>query len=115
MIVKPTNRDDSWFVESCKMHLWQLWHMKHMCPITFNLLNSCHPNQHAGSSGNFFLRVLMPTFKCVPYRSYLSVTPPNGGEITLAKHPKAWEEWEMQKVGDKVAFKSFHGTYLSTK
>lgn len=46
--------------------------------------------------------------------SYLSVAPPNGGFFTLARHPKAWEEWEMQRVGDKVAFKSHHGTYLST-
>lgn len=45
----------------------------------------------------------------------MSVTPPNGGEPTLARHPKAWEEWDMERVGDKVAFKSHHGTYLSMK
>jgi hypothetical protein len=45
----------------------------------------------------------------------MSVSPPNGGEPTLARHPKAWEEWDMERVGDKVAFKSHHGTYLSMK
>lgn len=38
MIVRPSNQDDSWFVEDCKMHLWQLWHRKHLCPVTYNLL-----------------------------------------------------------------------------
>ena len=49
------------------------------------------------------------------YSHYLSVTPPNGGKIWLSGHPKAWEEWEMVRVGDKVAFKSHHGTWLSQK
>lgn len=47
------------------------------------------------------------------HNHYLSVTPPNGGTIWQGLHPQAWEEWEMVKVGNKVAFKSHHNTYLS--
>jgi len=45
--------------------------------------------------------------------SFLSVSPPNGGEVRMSKHPNRWEEWEMEKVGDRVAFKSHHNTFLS--
>jgi len=44
---------------------------------------------------------------------YLSVSPPDGGLVSLSSHPKLWEEWTMEKVGDKIAFKSHHATFLS--
>lgn len=48
--------------------------------------------------------------------SYMSVTPPVGGSIVLTDHPRDWEVWRVEQVGDKVALRSVvHGTYLSEK
>eukprot|EP00281_Chroomonas_sp_CCMP1168_P031949 CAMPEP_0206245924 /NCGR_PEP_ID=MMETSP0047_2-20121206/18967_1 /ASSEMBLY_ACC=CAM_ASM_000192 /TAXON_ID=195065 /ORGANISM="Chroomonas mesostigmatica_cf, Strain CCMP1168" /LENGTH=324 /DNA_ID=CAMNT_0053671277 /DNA_START=113 /DNA_END=1087 /DNA_ORIENTATION=- len=64
-----------------------------------------------GKAGAVSLPALV-AFKSA-HDQYLSVTPPNGGTIWLSGHPKAWEEWEMVKVGNKIALKSHHTTYLS--
>lgn len=47
--------------------------------------------------------------------SYMSVTPPVGGTLKLSDKPRDWEIWRVEEVGDKVAFRSVHGTYLSEK
>jgi len=47
--------------------------------------------------------------------TYLSITPPHGGEVTLKLHPYESEEWTLVRDGDKVAFKSMYNTYLTCK
>mmetsp|Transcript_3962 Transcript_3962/g.7793 ORF Transcript_3962/g.7793 Transcript_3962/m.7793 type:complete len:346 (+) Transcript_3962:127-1164(+) len=47
--------------------------------------------------------------------SYLSITPPDGGLVSLKMHPYETEEWTMVRDGEKVAFKSMYGTYLTCK
>ena len=75
------------------------------------------------------IRMSLPTYHSI-HSKYLTCTPPLGGEIKLvpqaeekqkaspdviSRVPGDWEVWKIEREegGNKVAFKSHHGTYLS--